>query len=138
MEQSGRYGVATDGGYEQRQVTAVAGRSWDSGGFLVAGDVSHNTAVRANQREFLSGMTYQATEIYPESGQRGLLFSGHQYAGEYAELSLDAFYTERQSELTMPVSPTTGHFYPTTPTTWAASPPGTSPFPGAWRFPIRP
>src|SRR3546814_18092427 len=86
MELAGRKGVATEGCYEQRQVTAVAGRSWDSGGFLVAGDVSHNTAVRANQREFLSGMTYQATEIYPESGQRGLLCRGNQYTGGSADI----------------------------------------------------
>src|SRR3546814_20395689 len=32
MELSGRYGVATDGGSDQRQVTAVGGRSWDHGG----------------------------------------------------------------------------------------------------------
>src|SRR3546814_16816223 len=110
MELSGRYGVANDGGYEQRQVTAVAGRSWDSGGFLGAGDVSHNTAVRANQREFLSGLTYRATDISPESGTRGLLFCGHKYAGESGELSLDAISTERQRRLNIAGSTTTRHY----------------------------
>src|SRR3546814_14838233 len=79
-------------------------------------------------------MNYQATEIYPDSGQRGLLFSGHHYAGEYAELSLDAFYTERQSELTMAVSPTTGHFYRTESTIWGASPSVSFTLAGDWRL----
>lgn len=134
VELSGRYGITTDGGYEQRQVTAVAGRSWDSGGFLVTGDISLNTAVRAEQRDFLSGMTYQSTEIYPESDQRGILFSGHQHVGEYTELLLDAFYTERQNELTIAVSPTTGHIIPKKSTIWGASPSMSFTLPGDWRL----
>lgn len=134
VELSGRYGITTDGGYEQRQVTAVAGRTWDSGGFLVTGDVSSNTAVRADQRNFLSGMTYQATEIYPKSDQVGVLLSAHQRFSEHAELMLDAFYTERQNELTFAVSPTTGHFFPSESTIWGASPSATFTLPGDWRL----
>jgi outer membrane receptor protein involved in Fe transport len=134
VELSGRYGAATDGGYEQRQMTAVAGQRWDSGGFLVAADVTHNTAVSARQRDYLSGMTYQATEIYPESDQKGLLFSGHQWFGEYAELSLDAFYTERRNELKIAVSPTTGHVVPTKSTIWGASPSMNFTLSGDWRL----
>jgi len=133
-ELSGRYGVATEGGYEQRQITAVVGRSWDSGGFLVTGDVARNTAVTASQRDYLSGMTYQATEIYPSSDQKGLLLSGHQWLGEYAELSLDAFRTERQNELTMAISSTTGHYFPTKSTIWGASPSVSFILPRDWRL----
>jgi len=94
-ELSARYGVATDGGYEQQQYTGVAGTNWGSGGFLVAGDSSNNTAVRASDREYLSYLPRQGVTLYPGFDQKGVLFSGHQQTGDRSEASVDMFYTER-------------------------------------------
>lgn len=96
-EISARYGVATDGGYAQTQYTGIGGLNWGSGGFLTTYDYSHNTAVRVRQRDYLSYMPNSDSTIYPQGTQKGALFSGHQELGRSAELSLDAFYTDRES-----------------------------------------
>lgn len=94
-ELSVRYGAATDGGYEQQQYTALAGHNWGSGGFLITADLSNNTEVTASQRDYLSYMSYPDSAIFPELDQKSGLFSGHQELGDVAELTVDAFYTER-------------------------------------------
>lgn len=133
-ELSGRYGISTEGGYAQKQFTAVAGHDWGTGGFLIAGDISRNSSVRASQRDFLSGMTYRRTDIYPESDQKGLLISGHQKAGRVVDLSLDAFYTERKTESVMAASLTVGNFYPSYSRIWGVSPAADFALPGEWNL----
>lgn len=96
-ELSARFGAATDGGYGQRQFTGLAGSAWASGGFLVAGEYSRNDAIRAGHRDYLRYMTNQNVMIYPESEQKGALFSGHQDIGGFSELSLTAWYNDRVS-----------------------------------------
>jgi outer membrane receptor protein involved in Fe transport len=94
-ELSTHFGAATDGGYEQQQYTAVVGKNWGSGGFLASGDISRNTSVRAKQRDYLSSYPSQDAKLYPDSDQEGVLLSGHQKLADFAEGTLDAFYTER-------------------------------------------
>lgn len=96
VELTARYGLATDGGYEQQQYTALGGRTWRSGGFLITGDYSRNTSVKAGQRDYLSHLSFFPDyEIYPRNSQYSGLFSGHQRLSDIAEVSLDAYYTER-------------------------------------------
>jgi iron complex outermembrane recepter protein len=97
-ELTGRYGGATDGGYRQTQLTGVAGATWRAGGFLVAADYSRNTAIRARDRDYLAYLPNQDITIYPLWRQAGTLFTGHQSVGSFAELALDAFYTDRHQE----------------------------------------
>jgi outer membrane receptor protein involved in Fe transport len=97
-EFSARYGVATDGGFEQRQYTGVAGQAWESGGFLFTGDHSRNSDINAKDRDYLAHLPNQTVDIYPSSLQKGALFSGHQDIGGALEFTIDGFYTERQQE----------------------------------------
>src|SRR5262249_42940189 len=97
-EVSARFGESTDGGDEQTQYTGVAGHNWVSGGFLVTGDISHNTQVRAKDRDYVSYLPVQRTSLYPENTQKSALFSGHQQIGSSAELTVDVFRTDRQTE----------------------------------------
>lgn len=91
---SARYGVATDGGYAQSQYTGIGGNVWNSGGFLIAADVSHNSAVSAKQRNYLGNMPQDA-DIYPSVTQKSVLFSGHEELGSYTTFKLDALYSNR-------------------------------------------
>jgi outer membrane receptor protein involved in Fe transport len=104
LELSARHGLATDGGYEQQQYTALAGDNWLSGGFLITGDFSFNTAVKASQRDYLSAVSSSsAYDIYPRNKQYSTLFSGHQDIGP-AEIALDGFYTRRTNSFLIPGS----------------------------------
>jgi outer membrane cobalamin receptor len=97
-ELAARYGMATDGGYEAQQYTAVAGHVWDTGGLLVTGDHSRNGDINARSRSYLSYLQNQNADIYPSSMQNGALFTGHQALSDRFELSLDAFFTKREQE----------------------------------------
>ncbi|MBL8265674.1 TonB-dependent receptor [Steroidobacter sp.] len=98
-ELSVRYGEATDGGFVQNQYSGVIGTTWQSGGVLLAGDSSSNTALRARQRDYLSYLPNRDYTIYPQLQQESALLSGHQQLGASVELTLDAFYTERQQDM---------------------------------------
>jgi len=97
-ELSARFGAATEGGYEQQQYTALAGRTWTTGGFLVTADYSRNTSIVFGDRDNLSYVPNQSLTLYPGQTQTSALFSGHQQLGELAEFSLDAFYNEREQD----------------------------------------
>lgn len=99
-EVSARYGEATEGGFEQEQYAVIGGHAWGSGGFLITGDFSKNSQVRARQRDYLSSMPNQDESIYPSSSQTGALIGAHQDMGDVAEFALDAFYTERDGDQT--------------------------------------
>lgn len=94
-ELSARFGVGTAGGYEQEQYTGIAGTTWGSGGFIITGDYSFSSSVKAKQRDYLSQLTNQNVTIYPRQTQEGGLFSGHQKIGTLGRLNLDGFYTKR-------------------------------------------
>lgn len=98
-ELTARYGEATSGGYEQTQISSVVGTTWETGALLVAGETLSSSAVRADQRNYLSYISNpNLLTIYPKSSQRGILISGHQQIGSQADLSLDAFQTKRSME----------------------------------------
>lgn len=117
-----RYGAATDGGDAQTQYTGVAGRSWVSGGFLVTGDVSNNTEVHVRQRDYLAHMPRQEATVHPNTRQKGVLLSGHQALGSFAEVALDAFYTQRDQTLLQQGSLTTNFASDKDSTVWGVSP----------------
>jgi outer membrane receptor protein involved in Fe transport len=97
-EVSVRHATATAGGDTQQQYDAVAGTTWDSGGMLATFDYSKNTMVRARQRDYLRYLPNQEVSIYPQMQQRGGVVSAHQRFGELAELTLDAFYADRDMD----------------------------------------
>jgi outer membrane receptor protein involved in Fe transport len=95
FELAARHGAATDGGNSQAQYIGVGGTTWRSGGFLMTGDYTRNSAIFSRQRDYLSYMP-ERNSIYPAFRQKGGLFSGHQRLAGVAELTIDAFYTERE------------------------------------------
>lgn len=121
-ELAARYGAATDGGDAQTQYTGVAGRSWVSGGFLVTADVSNDTEVHVRQRDYLAHMPRQEATVDPDTTQKGVLLSGHQALGSFAEVALDAFYTQRDQTLLQQGSLTTNFTSVKDSTVWGVSP----------------
>lgn len=94
---SARFGTSTDGGDEQTGYSALVGKVWDSGGFLIAGDVSHNTSVSASQRDFLRSMP-QGSQIYPSITQKSVLFTGHEDISPSTRFSIDASFSDRHGQ----------------------------------------
>jgi outer membrane receptor protein involved in Fe transport len=96
-EFTARIGEATSGGFDQEQYSAVAGTNWVSGGFIVTGDFSSSKPIRASEREYLRSLPKQYVTIMPDFSSKSAVFSGHQALGSFAEVTLDAFYTDRRS-----------------------------------------
>ena len=90
-----RYGGATDGGLTTHEYAAVAGTIWASGGLMATYKDVTTDPVRADQRGYTAHMTSPFV-LYPGSDLRSGLLSLHQSVGEYVELQLDAFRTERR------------------------------------------
>ncbi|MBY8829155.1 TonB-dependent receptor [Hephaestia mangrovi] len=93
---SARVGTATDGGYEQSDFSAVGGKVWQSGGLLIAGDILHNTAISASQRDFLDTIP-ESTQIYPSITQKSVVLTGHQKIGPSTTFSIDALFSDRDA-----------------------------------------
>lgn len=97
---SARYGEAARGGYVQDQYTGVGGAKWDSGGLIVTGDYSSNTALRARNRSYLDYLPNQDVSIYPSITQRSAVASVHQKVWErVADATVDMYYTDRSASL---------------------------------------
>lgn len=98
-EITARTGGATDGGYDQTQVSLVAGNTWATGGLLVAAETTDNGNVLASQRDYLGYIAHSdLLTIYPKTSQNGVLISGHQDLSPWSELTLDAFLTKRSTD----------------------------------------
>ncbi len=130
VQLSGGYGAATDGGDNQTLLNGIAGMVWDSGGFLVTGDLQNNTAVNSDQRDFTRYMPAH-NDLYPWIKQTSELFTGHQDLGNSAEFTLDAMYSNRSSNESMNY----GGYYgssATRATTYWISPTLRVNLPGSW------
>lgn len=98
---SARYGGATEGGYEQRQFTAVGGRAWSSGGFIATFDASRSTDITADQRDFTSALPGDST-LFPNVEYKSGLLSGHQELGRSLSASIDVLYSDRSTTRATP------------------------------------
>ncbi|MFC5345568.1 TonB-dependent receptor domain-containing protein [Brevundimonas staleyi] len=96
LELSGRVGAATDGGFEQYQLSATVGRKWEGGAVLLAYDRQDQGAILAGDRDYLDHML-DVTEIYSPSEHHALLLSGHQAIGPSLTGRLDLVYLDRLS-----------------------------------------
>jgi len=96
LSTSARFGAATDGGDTEQQYDVVAGRTWSSGGFMVAGDYSHATAITAGQRSFTQALSPSAT-LLPRQRQISFVGSGHQQLTDTLNFLLDAQYSDRKT-----------------------------------------
>lgn len=132
-EVSARWGEAAQGGFEQQQYTGVAGTTWATGGFIATADFNRNSGVKAGQRDYVTHLP-PAMTIYPSSKQFGALFSGRQQIADFAELTIDAFTTNREGSEVRLVSAFFGNniFVERDATIWGIVPSLRFDLPGDW------
>ncbi|MGB3931522.1 MAG: TonB-dependent receptor [Sphingobium sp.] len=96
VETTARIGGATDGGSWQQQYSALAGKRWSSGGFMLAGDYNKSTAITAGQRS-VTAQLFPTSIIYPPLEQISIAGAGHQDIAEAFAVELDAQYSHRET-----------------------------------------
>lgn len=102
---SARLGAATDGGDVQQQYSAVTGRRWNDGGFMIAGDFSKATDVTASQRSYMRSRQSSMT-LLPSQRQVSAVLAGHQTLADVVEFEIDAHYNRHKSVAALPYSAT--------------------------------
>jgi len=93
---SARVGAATEGGDFQQQYNVVAGKTWNSGGFIATYNYEIDTAITSDQRNYTTYMP-QPNSLLPGSLQNAVVISGHQDIDSFATFHVDAFYNARSS-----------------------------------------
>lgn len=93
---STQLGASTDGGNVREQVDLVAGTRWSGGGYMLAYDFAHNTAIAARQRDY-AGSLDPASSLYPMQRRHALTLAGHQDLGSGLSFTVDALYAKRWS-----------------------------------------
>ena len=101
IETSARIGGATEGGAFQQQYSAVTGRRWNSGGFMVAGDFTKTTDIKASQRSYTQSVNPELT-ILPSNRQVSAVLAGHQSLGDAVDLEIDGHYSRRKADFSIP------------------------------------
>lgn len=104
---SARVGGATDGGDFEQQYDFVAGKHWQSGGFMAAVDYRHTTPITAGQR------TYTQNNDPSETLQAGLrqysvVVAGHQRIADGIDFDLDGQFSDRNTSLCVNFTATDG------------------------------
>jgi iron complex outermembrane recepter protein len=102
LETRVRIGGATDGGAFQQQYSAVTGRRWTGGGFMVAGDFYKATDITAGQRSYTRGAVNPELTLLPANRQWSAALAGHQAIGDAVAFELDAHYNERKTSFSLP------------------------------------
>lgn len=93
---SALYGGSTDGGYEQKRFSAVAGQSWSSGGIIAAGGYADYGDITASQRLYANSTSPEGT-LYPHQIRRNLLVSARQRLTPNLRFSVDLLYSSADS-----------------------------------------
>lgn len=105
LDLSARLGAATDGGDVEQQYSAVGGRRWADGGFLLAAEMGRNTAINAGDRVYGDNLNPSAT-LLPEQKHHGIVLTGHQRVAPNLTFDLDALYNHRTSFFATALTPT--------------------------------
>lgn len=111
LSTSARLGAATDGGNFQQQADAVYGAGWTGGDLLVAYDYMHNSAIRAEQRDY-AGALAPKSSLYPSQRRHALTLAGRQELTGGVTLGFDAIYSRRTSVIFAGNATTTFLFEP--------------------------
>jgi len=94
LETSARLGGATQGGDVQQQYDAVTGARWAGGGFMIAGNYTHNSPINAADRAITKQLDGSQTLIAKVS-QESVILTGHQQIADPLSFDLDAEFTHR-------------------------------------------
>lgn len=104
-EISARAGTSSQGGGDEKAVNALTGFSGYNSYLVVDLDYSKQDPIRAGTRRALSNMYPVTTLLRAQEKHSAFLSAGHDF-GDVAKLSFDALYSERKSESTTRLSPT--------------------------------
>lgn len=99
------YGGSTDGGYEQKQLSAVSGKEWNGGGLIAAVTNARSSKIAAGQRSYTTGMNPEAT-LFPKQNRTNVFSSAYQEVGSGVTLSVDGLYSYNRSLNFVPFLPT--------------------------------
>lgn len=93
---SARLGSSTDGGSFQQQYNGVVGRSWRSGGVMMAYDYLTNTAILARDRSYATGMAADST-LYPRLLRHSGVLTLKQELSSRLRTTLDFLYKDTKT-----------------------------------------
>jgi iron complex outermembrane receptor protein len=95
---SARIGGATDGGDFEHQFDLVAGRRWESGGFMAALDYRHASPITAGDRSYTQ-TNHPSDTLQSGLKQYSLVLAGHQHVVDSIDLEVDGQFSNRDSAL---------------------------------------
>ena len=101
LETSARAGLSTGGGNVQQEYSAVAGKRWGSGGFMLALDHSRATPIYADQRSYTRNLDPSLT-LTLRNAQTSAVLTGHQDLTGGLGLEFDGYVTDRKSHKQSP------------------------------------
>ena len=104
-EVSARSGTSSQGGGDQRGASALTGIAGYDSYLVLDLDLSEQNPVHAGSRRATANMYPITTLLRGEDKHSAFLSAGHDF-GDVAKLSFDALYSERQSDSTTRLSPT--------------------------------
>lgn len=105
LEGTARIGGATAGGDFQQEYSLVGGRRWRSGGFMIALDHSHATAITAGQRDYTRSVD-PSLFLTDDIGQTSGVIAAHQQIAPWLTFHLDGTAMNRTSLSQNPFFPT--------------------------------
>lgn len=105
LDTTATYGIPTDGGGRNVQLSGTAGKRWATGSVIAAYEYTQADPIFSDQRDYTDYMPDPAA-IYPSRRQHSALLSGYQALGEAIEFRLDALYTHRRSSGLISTQPT--------------------------------
>jgi len=90
------YGQGTEGGGEEKRVSQLLGKSWNSGNVTVAYEHMQQDAVYASERDFtLSGL--QPDSLLPDTKSNAVTLLATQDFAKSASLFIDGLYVDRDA-----------------------------------------
>jgi outer membrane receptor protein involved in Fe transport len=101
LETSARIGAATDGGDVQQEYSAVTGRKWATGGFMVAADISKASDIAGRQRSYTELVQKDLT-LLPSQRQASGILSFHQALTPSIEFEMDGHINSHHSRSELP------------------------------------
>lgn len=104
LEASARVGTSTGGGDFQQEYSAVTGRRWSSGGFMLALDHSRTTPIYADQRPYTHNLDPSLT-LTLKNAQTSAVLSGHEQLTNGISLEFDGYVMQRHSRKQSPFLP---------------------------------
>ena len=105
LETRARMGASTSGGNVQQEYSAVGGRRWSSGGFMLALDHSRATPIDAGQRDYTQDLD-PSFFLTDRIRQTSAVLGAHQQISSRFSLDLDGVAMNRKSLSQNPFFPT--------------------------------